>query len=178
MLAIGELPGDHRAFHVFKQGARIGREKLIRLFARILRKDENGKTYLVTPVEKIEIQVEAAPFLAVRVDRTGEGQEQNLGFLTNMDDAVIAGLAMIGVLLIAGSMQGYLPGIGNLCLNRVLEWPIRLGLIVAGLALAIPGGGPVPLAQTQLWSIAAVLGLPALAFVVWSNRGRRAGAAA
>ncbi|ROO24942.1 C4-dicarboxylate ABC transporter [Salinisphaera orenii MK-B5] len=92
--------------------------------------------------------------------------------------AIIFTEAMIGVLLIAGSMQGYLPGIGNLCLNRVLEWPIRLGLIVAGLALAIPGGGPVPLAQTQLWSIAAVLGLPALAFVVWSNRGRRAGAAA
>lgn len=73
------------------EGARIGREKLIRLFARILRKDENGKTYLVTPVEKIEIKVEAAPFLAVRVDRTGEGKEQNLGFLTNLDDAVIAG---------------------------------------------------------------------------------------
>ena len=73
------------------EGARIGREKLIRLFARILRKDENGKTYLVTPVEKIEIQVEAAPFVAIRLDVEGEGRDQKIAFLTNLDDAVIAG---------------------------------------------------------------------------------------
>jgi len=73
------------------EGTRIGREKLIRLFARILRKDADGATYLVTPVEKIKITVEAAPFLAVRVDRAGEGPDQRLAFLTNMDDAVVAG---------------------------------------------------------------------------------------
>lgn len=73
------------------EGARIGREKLIRLFARILRKDADGETYLVTPVEKIRITVEAAPFLAVRVDAQGEGKDQRLAFLTNMDDAVVAG---------------------------------------------------------------------------------------
>lgn len=73
------------------EGARIGREKLIRLFARILRKDADGETYLVTPVEKIRIKVEAAPFLAVRVDAQGEGKDQRLAFLTNMDDAVVAG---------------------------------------------------------------------------------------
>lgn len=73
------------------EGARIGREKLIRLFARILRKDEDGQTYLVTPVEKIQIRVEAAPFLAVRVDAAGQGENQRIAFLTNMDDAVVAG---------------------------------------------------------------------------------------
>lgn len=73
------------------EGARIGREKLIRLFCRILRKDADGHTYLVTPVEKIRITVEAAPFLAVRVDASGEGREQRIAFLTNMDDAVVAG---------------------------------------------------------------------------------------
>ena len=73
------------------EGARIGREKLIRLFARILRKDADGATYLVTPVEKIKITVEAAPFLAVRVDADGQGVDQRLVFLTNMDDVVIAG---------------------------------------------------------------------------------------
>jgi hypothetical protein len=73
------------------EGTRIGREKLIRLFSRILRKDEDGQTYLVTPVEKIQITVEAAPFLAVRVDAAGEGREQRIAFLTNMDDAVVAG---------------------------------------------------------------------------------------
>ena len=73
------------------EGVRIGRERLIRLFCRILRKDEDGHTYLVTPAEKIRITVEAAPFLAVRVDVTGEGQDQRIAFLTNMDDAVVAG---------------------------------------------------------------------------------------
>jgi hypothetical protein len=73
------------------EGTRIGREKLIRLFCRILRKDADGETYLVTPVEKIRIEVEAAPFLAVRVDAAGRGQEQRIAFLTNQDDAVVAG---------------------------------------------------------------------------------------
>lgn len=73
------------------EGARIGRERLIRLFSRILRKDADGETYLVTPVEKIKIKVEAAPFLAVRIDASGDGRDQRIAFLTNMDDAVVAG---------------------------------------------------------------------------------------
>lgn len=73
------------------EGTRIGREALVRLFARILRKDEDGETYLVTPVEKIRIEVEAAPFLAVRLDVAGEGKARKLIFTTNMDESVIAG---------------------------------------------------------------------------------------
>lgn len=72
-------------------GTRIGREKLVRLFARILRKDEDGATYLVTPVEKIQITVEAAPFLAVRMDVSGTGPDQKIAFATNMDDVVLLG---------------------------------------------------------------------------------------
>lgn len=64
----------------------IGREALVRLFASILRRDEDGY-YLVTPVEKMKIVVEDAPFLAVRVDREGEA----LVFLTNVGDRVEAG---------------------------------------------------------------------------------------
>ena len=67
------------------------RESLVRLFASILRKDADGETYLVTPVEKIRVRVEDAPFLAVRVDRDGQGPEQNLVFTTNVGDVVIAG---------------------------------------------------------------------------------------
>ena len=73
------------------EGTRIGREKLIRLFSRILRKDADGETYLVTPVEKIKIKVEAAPFLAVRLEAEGTGQSQNVAFATNMDDHVLIG---------------------------------------------------------------------------------------
>lgn len=68
------------------EGSPIGREALVRLFSTVLRKDPDG-IYLVTPVEKMKITVEDAPFVAVRVDRVGEG----LRFLTNVGDEVEAG---------------------------------------------------------------------------------------
>jgi hypothetical protein len=74
---------DGRWFH---EGSPIGREALVRLFSTVLRKDPDG-TYLVTPVEKMKITVEDAPFIAVRVDRDGEA----LKFLTNVGDEVEAG---------------------------------------------------------------------------------------
>lgn len=67
------------------EGGRIGREALVRLFSTILRKDPDGY-WLVTPVEKLRIVVEDAPFLAVRVDRVGEA----LRFQTNVGDEVDA----------------------------------------------------------------------------------------
>ncbi|CAM3860898.1 DUF1285 domain-containing protein [Litorimonas haliclonae] len=73
------------------EGTRVTRLPLVKLFASILRKDEDGKTYLVTPVEKIEIKVERAHFIAVRVDIEGEGQDQRVFFTTNLDDVVEAG---------------------------------------------------------------------------------------
>lgn len=73
------------------EGTRIGREALVRLFARILRKDEDGETYLVTPAEKIRIEVEAGHFLAVRLDVSGEGEAQKLVFTTDHGETVIAG---------------------------------------------------------------------------------------
>ncbi len=73
------------------EGSRIGREPLIRLFSTILRKDDDGIHYLVTPVEKIGIQVEVAPFMAVRLDRIGEGESQSLVFTTNVGDLSEAG---------------------------------------------------------------------------------------
>lgn len=68
------------------EGAIIAREALVRLFSTILRKDPDGY-WLVTPVEKLRIAVEDAPFVAVRVDRKGEA----LTFLTNVGDEVEAG---------------------------------------------------------------------------------------
>jgi len=73
------------------EGTRMTRESLVRLFASILRKDADGETYLVTPVEKIRVRVEDAPFLAVRADRDGRGREQSLVFTTNVGDVVVAG---------------------------------------------------------------------------------------
>lgn len=74
---------DGRWFH---EGAPIGREALVRLFSTILRKDPDG-FHLVTPVEKMRIEVEDAPFIATRVDRVGDV----LRFQTNVGDEVDAG---------------------------------------------------------------------------------------
>lgn len=75
----------------FYMGTPIGRENMVRLFASVLRKDEDGKTYLVTPVEKIGITVDDAHFVAVSVDIAGEGDDLTLCFTTNVGDQVIAG---------------------------------------------------------------------------------------
>ncbi len=74
----------------FYQGTPIGRPAMVRLFSTVIRRD--GEDYfLVTPVEKVGIQVEDAPFVAVRLDVSGEAEAQLLRFVTNVDDVVEAG---------------------------------------------------------------------------------------
>ncbi|MEM6627557.1 MAG: DUF1285 domain-containing protein [Pseudomonadota bacterium] len=67
------------------EGVRITRDKLVRLFSTILRKDEDG-IYLVTPYEKVIVHVEDAPFIAVRADKVGDGAAQALVMTTNVGD--------------------------------------------------------------------------------------------
>lgn len=74
----------------FYLGTPIGREALVRLFASIL-KLEDGKYFLVTPVEKVGIRVVDAPFVAVDFTATGAEQAQTLTFTTNVGDTVTAG---------------------------------------------------------------------------------------
>ena len=66
----------------------IGRKPLVALFARVLRKDDDGRTYLVTPAEKVDVAVADAHFMAVEMEVRGEGQAQALLFRTNVDDIV------------------------------------------------------------------------------------------
>lgn len=77
----------------FYMGTPIGRPALVRLFSTVLRKDEDGRTYLVTPVEKIGIRVEDAHFNAVEMHVTGEGEDQVITFRTNVGDVIAAGEA-------------------------------------------------------------------------------------
>ncbi len=70
------------------QGSAVGRAALVKLFASILRKDADGRTYLVTPAEKVDVRVEDAPFLAVEMAVEGGGPAQRLTFRTNVDDVV------------------------------------------------------------------------------------------
>ena len=57
----------------FYWGSPIGRMPLVKLFAGVLRKDDDGKHYLVTPAEKVDVAVEDAPFLAVEMEVKGSG---------------------------------------------------------------------------------------------------------
>lgn len=83
-----EIRADGAWWH---EGSRIKRDRLVKLFSRILRKDEDGQIYLVTPYEKVIVHVEDAPFVAVRVDRVGAaGRDQVLAFTTNLGDVVTA----------------------------------------------------------------------------------------
>jgi hypothetical protein len=69
----------------------IQREALVRLFASVLRKDADGRTYLVTPAEKVDVVVGDAPFLAVDMGIRGRGSDQELIFTTNVGDIVACG---------------------------------------------------------------------------------------
>ncbi|WP_069300147.1 DUF1285 domain-containing protein [Neptunicoccus sediminis] len=74
----------------FYLGTPIGRKPLVKLFSSIIRKD--GEDYfLVTPVEKVGITVEDAPFVAIDFDVTNSGPDQTLTFTTQVDDIVAAG---------------------------------------------------------------------------------------
>ncbi|EDZ46217.1 conserved hypothetical protein [Rhodobacterales bacterium Y4I] len=71
-------------------GTPFTRFELVKLFASILKR-EDGKYYLVTPVEKVGITVEDAPFVAVDFDAAGQGREQVITFTTNIGDTAAAG---------------------------------------------------------------------------------------
>ena len=72
-------------------GIPIRRDSLVRLFSTLLRREEDGYYYLLTPVEKWRIQVEDAPFIAVWMDVEGLGEDQVLYFRTNVGDTISAG---------------------------------------------------------------------------------------
>ena len=73
------------------EGSPIGRPEMVRLFSTILRREGDGSFVLVTPVEKLGIEVEDAPFVAVELRSEGEGENRTLAFRLNTGDVVIAG---------------------------------------------------------------------------------------
>jgi len=78
------IAGDGTWFYL---GTPIGRPALVKLFSTILKR-EAGKYFLVTPVEKVGIRVDDAPFLAVEMEKDGEGANRKLRFRTNVDEWV------------------------------------------------------------------------------------------
>lgn len=74
----------------YHEGGPIGRPAMVKLFSSILKLEE-GRYYLVTPVEKLGIQVEDAPLIAVDFTVEGEGRAQRLTFVTKTEDLALAG---------------------------------------------------------------------------------------
>jgi len=75
----------------FHEGSPIGRQNMVRLFSSILRREPDGGYVLVTPVEKLDIDVEDAPFVAVELKTEGTGRDRSLAFRLNTGDLVVAG---------------------------------------------------------------------------------------
>lgn len=75
----------------FHDGDPIRRPAMVQLFSTILRREGDGSFVLVTPVEKLDIAVEDAPFVAVEMKADGEGEAATLAFRLNTGDLVTAG---------------------------------------------------------------------------------------
>ena len=76
---------DGRWYH---QGGEIRRAALVQLFSRLLRR-EGEQYFLVTPVEKLSIAVDDAPFVSIDVAVQGEGRQQQVYVTTNLQDTVL-----------------------------------------------------------------------------------------
>jgi hypothetical protein len=75
----------------YHEGSAIRRPEMVRLFSTVLRREPDGRHVLVTPVEKLDIEVESTAFRAVEMSREGDGHDQCLAFRLDSGDAVILG---------------------------------------------------------------------------------------
>jgi hypothetical protein len=132
-----EIRGDGTWFYM---GTPIGRASLVRLFSTVLRKDEDGRTYLVTPVEKVGIRVVDAPFLAVEMQVTQREGRQVLTFRTNVGDVVEAGAEHPLRFEISGenrALKPYLLVRGRL--EALISRAVMYDLVELGEAIVIDG---------------------------------------
>jgi len=127
----------------FHDGAPIGRTAMVRLFSALLRRESDGGYVLVTPVEKLSITVEDAPFVAIELKSEGMGRARRLGFRLNTGDLVVAGAAH--PLRFTAGADGPRPYLGvRAGLDALIARPVYYEL--AELALAEGGAAP------GLWS--------------------------
>lgn len=136
----------------FHEGAPIARPAMVRLFASILRREPDGRHVLVTPAEKLDIDVDDAPFVAVEVKHEGSGAERRLAFRLNTGDAVVAGPGH--TLTVADRGHGPHPYLGvRAGLEALIARPVFYELV----ELALEEGDDPP----GLWSDGAFFQLDA-----------------
>jgi hypothetical protein len=123
----------------------IRRPEMVRLFSTILRRDDDG-THLVTPAEKLAIEIEDAPFVAVDMEARGGGADQALVFLTNVGDLVVADAAH--PIQLRGSNRDARPYVlVRAALDALISRPVFYRLA----EIAVPG----PMGRMGLWSSGA-----------------------
>ena len=124
----------------FYRGTPINRASLVRLFSTVLERDAEGVYWLATPAERGRVTVSEAPFLAVELDRKGEGRGQELIFRTNVGDFVTADAAHPLRVAIDTATQAPRPYI--LVRNRLearLARPVFYGLVDWGVEERVGG---------------------------------------
>ena len=137
----------------YYQGSPIQRQPLVKLFASVLHLENDGCYYLVTPVEKVTIEVEEMPLIAVEMRREGGGEAQILTFRTNVDDEVAAD-ADHPIGFEPGKLGGFVPYVVvRDGLAARLARPIYYELA----ALAVEVGGPE---KVGVWSSGSFFRFP------------------
>jgi hypothetical protein len=120
-------------------GTAIRRPAMVRLFSTVLRREPDGTYVLVTPVEKLEIEVEGAPFRAVEMTSEGEGRDRRIAFRLDSGDAVI--LAPPNPLRIVQTADGPSP---RLLVRHGLEAELTRSVYYELAELALADGGDSP----------------------------------
>ena len=138
----------------YHQGQPIGREAMVRLFATVLRREPDGRHVLVTPVEKLDIEVEATAFRALTMTMEGEGQARRIAFALDSGDAVIAGPAH--PLSVVDTPQGPSP---RLAVRHGLEAELARPLYYELAEIALAEGHDPP----GIWSDGAFFALEPVA---------------
>lgn len=142
----------------YHEGGPITRTALAQLFSGILRLDEDGRYYLVTPVERWAIKVDDAPFVTVRLEVQGQGQQQRLIFHTSLEHRVVADQEHpISVwldpqsqepspyILLRSNLQALIHRnvfyqLAELAVEHEVEGALRLGVWSSGVFFPIDGG--------------------------------------
>jgi hypothetical protein len=129
----------------FHEGTPIRRLAMVRLFSTLLRREADGTYALVTPVERLAIAVEDAPFVAVEMKSEGEGQARRLAFRLNTGDVVIAGPDHpLRIVTKEGEPHPYVqvrPGLDALLLRPVYYELAELALTESGERPGVWSGG-------------------------------------
>lgn len=127
----------------FHDGAPISRPAMVRLFSTVLRREADGRHVLVTPVEKLDIDVDVTAFRAIEMRAEGKGRDRRIAFRLDSGDAIVMSAAH--PLMIIATSQGPSP---RLLVRHGLEAELSRAVYYELAELALGEGGDPP----GIWS--------------------------